>query len=74
MIFQLISESIFRSYLIEKRDSFHSQVDVWYLLFNLWDGSENLKNKNMNNWITTQEYVLLFNCVNFMYISKYLIN
>lgn len=35
MIFQLISESIFRSYLIEKRDSFHSQVDVWYLLFNL---------------------------------------
>ncbi len=28
MIFQLISESIFRSYLIEKRDLFHSQVDI----------------------------------------------
>ena len=35
MVFQLISESIFRSYLVEKRDLFHSQVDGWLLLFNL---------------------------------------
>ena len=35
MIFQLISESIFRSYLMRKCDLFHSQVDGWLLLFNL---------------------------------------
>lgn len=70
MIFQLISESIFRSYLVEKRDLFHSQIDGWLLLFNLWDGSENLKNKNKSNWITTHEYVLLFINVNFLYLFK----
>ena len=70
MIFQLISESIFRSYLIRKRDLFHSRFDIWICFPNIWDGSEILKNNKYNNWIATHEYVLLFTYVNFMYIFK----